>query len=139
MARRKVWASAYLSRDARADGLLRAIRGAGTGQVGLPTEAAARLLRSFDRRDGLTEREGEVLRLVAHGLSNKQVARELGVRQSTVKSHVGNILAKLSLPSRTQLVLYAARTGLVALDGDELEPADGQVDEVSPCVSQTRP
>jgi DNA-binding NarL/FixJ family response regulator len=122
-------AVAYLSKDARADVLLRAIRGAGAGQVGLPMEAAARLLRIVGRRDGLTEREAEVLRLVARGLPNKQVARDLGVTQSTVKSHVGSILAKLSLPSRTQLALYAARTGLVALEREELETDDGHVDE----------
>jgi DNA-binding NarL/FixJ family response regulator len=117
-------AAAYLSKDARVDVLLRAIRGAGAGQVGLPAEAAARLVRVMDRREGVTERETEVLRLVARGLPNKQVARALGITQSTVKSHVGSILAKLSLPSRTQLALYAARTGLVALERHEAGTAD---------------
>jgi DNA-binding NarL/FixJ family response regulator len=77
------------------------------------------------RRDALSERESEVLRLVARGLSNKQIARELGVSLSTVKCHVGSLLAKLSLPTRTQLALYAARTGLVGLERHELGTVDG--------------
>jgi DNA-binding CsgD family transcriptional regulator len=95
-------------------GMLRAIRGAGAGEVGLPKQAAARLLRLEGRGDALSERETEVLCLVARGLANKQIARDLGIASTTVKCHVGRILAKLGLPSRTQLALYAARTGLVA-------------------------
>jgi DNA-binding NarL/FixJ family response regulator len=68
-----------------------------------------------------------VLRLVAHGLANKQVAFELGISVSTVKAHVGSLLAKLSLPTRTQLALYAAQTGLVALERHVLGTADGVV------------
>ena len=58
----------------------------------------------------------QVLRLVARGMPNKQISRELGIAQSTVKSHVGSIFGKLGLLSRTQVALYAARTGLVALE-----------------------
>jgi DNA-binding NarL/FixJ family response regulator len=118
-------AVAYLSKDAPVEGLLRAIRGAAAGQVALPTEAAVRLMRVLGRRGALSEREAEVLRLVARGLVNKQIARELGVSLSTVKAHVSNILSKLSLPTRTQLALYAARTGLVALEHHEVETTDG--------------
>jgi DNA-binding NarL/FixJ family response regulator len=64
----------------------------------------------------LSHRETDVLYLVARGLANKQVARELGITESTVKTHVSGILSKLGLPSRTQLALYAARTGLIAVD-----------------------
>jgi two-component system, NarL family, response regulator LiaR len=67
-------------------------------------------------REALSERETEVLCLVAQGMANKQIARELGIAGSTVKSHVGSILGKLGLVTRTQLALYAARTGLVALE-----------------------
>ena len=109
-------AAAYLLKDTRIDVLLRAIRSAGAGQVTLPMDAAARLVRVAGRHEVLSERETEVLYLVARGLSNKQVARELGITESTVKTHVSGILAKLGLPSRTQAALYAARTGLVALD-----------------------
>ena len=109
-------ASAYLLKDARIDEMLRTIRGAGAGHVVLPAQAAARMLRPLDGHDVLSPRETEVLCLVARGLPNKQVARELGITQSTVKTHVNAILLKLGLPSRTQAALYAARTGLVALD-----------------------
>jgi DNA-binding NarL/FixJ family response regulator len=109
-------AVAYLLEDSRIDELLRTIRGAGAGQVGLPAQTAARMVRLVGGHDVLSYRQTEVLYLVARGLANKQVARELGITVSTVKTHVSGILSKLALPSRTQLALYAARTGLMALD-----------------------
>jgi NarL family two-component system response regulator LiaR len=112
-------ASAYLPKEARTDLVLRTIRGASAGQVALPSYAISRLVRVVGRHEGLSERESEVLRLVARGKANKQIARELDIAQSTVKSHVGSILAKLGLESRTQLALYAARTGMVALESCE--------------------
>jgi NarL family two-component system response regulator LiaR len=93
----------------------RMIRAAGSGQVALPAQTAAQMVRLIDGHDALSHRQTEILRLVARGLPNKQVARELGITESTVKTHVGSILSKLGLDSRTQLALYAARTGLVAL------------------------
>jgi two-component system, NarL family, response regulator LiaR len=116
-------ACAYLPKEAGTDALLRAIRGASTGQVALPSAAVAALVRPVGRHEALSERESEVMRLVAQGLPNKQIARELDIAQSTVKSHIGNLLGKLGLLSRTQLALYAARTGLVALDHADLTPA----------------
>ena len=65
---------------------------------------------------GLTERELEVLRLIARGMSNKQIARELVLSEKTVKTHVSNILAKLHVADRTQAALYAVREGLADLD-----------------------
>jgi NarL family two-component system response regulator LiaR len=109
-------AVAYFLKDARTEDLLRSVRGAGTGQVVLPAQMAARLARLVGGHDVISHRETEVLRLVAGGLANKQVARQLGITESTVKSHVSGMLSKLGLPSRTQLALYAARTGLVAID-----------------------
>jgi two-component system, NarL family, response regulator LiaR len=81
----------------------------------LPAQAVARMVRLVSGNDVLSHRQTEILRLVARGLPNKLVARELGITESTVKTHVGSILSKLGLDSRTQLALYAARTGLVAL------------------------
>jgi DNA-binding NarL/FixJ family response regulator len=115
-------ASAYLPREARTDTLLRAIRGASTGQVELSSHAAARLVAVVGRHDVISERETDVMRLVARGKANKQIARELNIAQSTVKSHVGSLLSKLGLLSRTQLALYAARTGLVALEHPDTLP-----------------
>jgi NarL family two-component system response regulator LiaR len=118
-------AAAYLLKDSRTEELLRTIRGVDAGQVALPAQVAARMVRLVGRHEVLSHRETEVLCLVARGLANKQVARELGITQSTVKSHVSGIIAKLGLPSRTQLALYAARTGLVALDHLGRDAADG--------------
>ena len=109
-------AAAYLLKDARIEDLSRAIRGAGAGQVALPARMAARLARPVGGQDVLSHREAEIVHLVAHGLPNKQVGRELGIRESTVKTHMSGILSKLGLTSRTQLALYAARNGLAALD-----------------------
>ena len=115
-------ASAYLPREARTDALLRAIRSADSGQVNLSTHAAARLVSVVGRHEAISERETDVMRLVARGKANKQIARELNIAQSTVKSHVGSLLSKLGLLSRTQLALYAARTGLVALEQPDTLP-----------------
>jgi NarL family two-component system response regulator LiaR len=66
--------------------------------------------------DPLTERELEVLRLIAQGMSNKEIASKIFVAEWTVRSHVSNILGKLHLASRTQAALYALRSGLASLD-----------------------
>jgi len=121
-------AAAYLRREALIEDLLRAIRSAVAGQVVIPARAVARLLRSMGRHQALSERETEVLYLVARGLANKQVARDLGIAESTVKCHVSGILNKLGLPTRTQIALYAARTGLVALDCPTTDSVDVSLD-----------
>ena len=121
-------ATAYLRREALIEDLLRAIRSAVAGQVVIPARAVAGLLLSMGRHQALSERETEVLCLVARGLANKQVARELGIAESTVKCHVTAILTKLGLPSRTQIALYAARTGLVALDCITTDSTDKGLD-----------
>lgn len=109
----------YLLKDTQADELRLAIKAAAAGQVQLSPQAAARLLREVrapESPETLTERETEVLRLLAHGRSNKEIAHELTIGEKTVKSHVSNILAKLGVPSRTQAALYAVRIGLVSMD-----------------------
>ena len=109
----------YLLKDTEADDLCRAIKAAAAGQVQLSPKAAARLMREVrapDSPEALTEREIDVLRLLAQGLANKQIAGNLRIGEKTVKTHVSNILAKLSVPSRTQAALYAVRIGLVSAD-----------------------
>src|SRR5918993_1322695 len=102
-----------------ADELRRALKAAAAGQVQLAPEAAARLMREVrdpESPEALTGRETEVLKLLARGKADKQIARELFIGESTVKSHVHSILAKLNVRSRTQAALYAVRVGLVPAD-----------------------
>jgi DNA-binding NarL/FixJ family response regulator len=109
----------YLLKNTEADELHRAIRAAAAGQVQLAPEAVARLMREVrtpDRPGPLTERETEVLKLLAQGKANKQIARELFISQKTVRSHVHSVLGKLNVSSRTQAALYAVRIGLVPTD-----------------------
>jgi len=75
-----------------------------------------REVRAPDSPETLTEREVDVLRLLAQGQANKQIALNLHIGEKTVKTHVSNILAKLGVPSRTQAALYAVRIGLVSAD-----------------------
>jgi DNA-binding NarL/FixJ family response regulator len=74
-----------------------------------------REVRAPESPETLTDRETEVLRAVARGLSNSEVAEELCVSEATVKTHVSSILGKLNLPSRTRAALYALKIGLVSL------------------------
>jgi len=109
----------YILKDTEADELRRAIKAAAAGQVQLAPQAAERLLREVrtpESPETLTERETDVLRLVAKGRANKEIAHELNIGEKTVKSHVSSILAKLNVPSRTQAALYAVRIGLVPPD-----------------------
>jgi DNA-binding NarL/FixJ family response regulator len=106
----------YLLKDTEADELIRAIKAASQGQVQLSPKAAERLMREIrapESPEKLTERETEVLRLVAEGKANKEIASSLQISETTVKTHVSNILMKLGLPSRTRAALYAVRIGLV--------------------------
>jgi DNA-binding NarL/FixJ family response regulator len=106
----------YLLKDTESDELIRAIKAAAAGQVQLSPKAAARLMREVrtpDNPEALTERETDVLRLLAMGQANKEIAQTLSIGEKTVKTHVSNILAKLNVTSRTQAALYAVRIGLV--------------------------
>jgi len=108
----------YLLKDTEADELRRAIKAAAAGQVQLSPQVVERLLREVKTPDAprLGDYEQEVLRLVARGRSNNEIANELHVGEKTVKTLVGGILDKLGVPSRTQAALYAVRTGLVTLE-----------------------
>jgi DNA-binding NarL/FixJ family response regulator len=115
----KAGAIGYLLKDTNAGDLCRAIKAAAAGQVQLSPEAASRLVREVrapENPEALTERETDVLRLVAKGLANKEIATELSIGEKTVKTHVSNILMKLGVQSRTQAALYAAQTGLAAIE-----------------------
>jgi DNA-binding NarL/FixJ family response regulator len=115
-------ATGYLLKDTQAEELCRAIKAAAAGQVQLSPPVAARLVREVpapEEPEPLTERETEVLRLLAKGLSNKEIAASLVIAEKTVRTHVSNILGKLGLSSRTQAALHAVRSGLVSLDAEE--------------------
>lgn len=112
-------ATGYLLKDVSAPELVKAIAGAFQGQAQLHPEIARKLMeqvrqprRRDDPAEDLTPRERDVLKLIASGMSNKEIARELVMTERTVKGHVSNILGKLSLQDRTQAALYAVRHGL---------------------------
>jgi NarL family two-component system response regulator LiaR len=115
----KAGAAGYLLKDVEPSELAKAIRTVARGEALLHPAVAARMMEELarprtPRAEQLTERELEVLRLLARGLSNKAIALELHVSEKTVKTHVSNILAKLHLADRTQAALYAVREGLDA-------------------------
>ena len=108
----------YLLKDTDAPRLRQAIKAAAAGEVQLSPAAAAMLMHKVKAPrspETLTERETEVLRQLARGKSNKEIATSLFISETTVKTHVKNIMQKLGVPSRTQAALYAARIGLVSL------------------------
>jgi DNA-binding NarL/FixJ family response regulator len=116
----KAGAIGYLLKDTQSDELRRAIKAAAEGQVQLSPQAASRLMREVRTPEvasveAPTEREDEVLKLIARGMANKEIARELVIGEKTVKTHVSNILQKLGVQSRTQAALYAAQNGLAEL------------------------
>ena len=106
----------FLLKDALQGDLVRAIRSVAAGEAFLAPAAQRQLMellrRPAEPRDELTARESDVLRLIAEGLSNKQIARRLGLTEGTVKGYVSQILAKLHLEDRTQAALYAVRVGV---------------------------
>ena len=118
-------ASSYLLKDITPDNLVEAIRAAYNGEARLHPEIARRLMQQVSQQaiqpretqvDDITERERDVIRLVAQGRSNHDIAQELVISEKTVKTHISNILSKLNLQDRTQLAIYAIKQGLVDLD-----------------------
>ena len=122
-------ASGFILKDADADDVAAAIRTAHAGEVSLDPAVAGLLARRVRERaaiatsttEPLTDREKEVLRLVAAGLANKAIAAQLGITERTARTHVSNILGKLGLASRTQAALYARDHGL-----DDESPVRGR-------------
>ena len=108
-------ARGYLLKDMLLTDVITAIRAVRRGDRVIPTAVAARLAE-FPERSDLTERELEVLQLVARGLSNKQVARAIGRTDETVKIHLKNMFAKLGVADRTEAVTIALARGLIHLE-----------------------
>jgi DNA-binding NarL/FixJ family response regulator len=127
-------ASAFLLKDAGPDELLQAIRVVAAGEALLAPTVTRRLIAEFAARpdpqtppaefDELTRREREILRLVAAGLSNADIARRLVISPLTAKTHVARVLAKLDCHDRAQLVTLAYETGLVTPGARPTEPID---------------
>jgi DNA-binding NarL/FixJ family response regulator len=119
----KAGASGFLLKDARREQLAAAVRTVAGGEALLAPSITRRLIEDFCERpppggrseatSDLSERELEVVRLMARGLSNAEIARELYLSEATVKSHVARILAKLRLRDRVQTVVFAYESGLV--------------------------
>jgi len=119
----KAGASGFLLKDARRDQLVHAIRTVATGDALLAPALVRRLVEDFCRRPPpggpppavaeLTQRELEVLRLVARGLSNREIAKELFLSEATVKTHLAHVMQKLDLRDRVQAVVLAYEAGLV--------------------------
>jgi DNA-binding NarL/FixJ family response regulator len=117
----RLGAAGYLLKSLDADELFELLAGVAQGEPALTRAMAARLVKNVARRseaavgmDALTEREVEVLRMVAQGASNPQIAEALCITVNTVKVHLRNILDKLQLHNRTQAATYAVQSGLVA-------------------------
>jgi NarL family two-component system response regulator LiaR len=123
----KAGALGYLLKDALPEELVQAIRAVYRGECSLSPSIALKVVRELDsssssvtNKDSLTKREVEVLKLLAKGLSNREIGEQLSISERTVGVHVSHILGKLQLANRVQAALYAIRAGVTTLD--ETEP-----------------
>ena len=128
----KAGALGYLLKESAPEDLVQAIRQIHRGESSLHPTIARKVLQEITHPPArpptpnpLTEREAEVLRLVAQGLSNQDIARKLNISDPTVRTHVSNIMSKLHLATRIQAALYALREGLVSLDAGAECGAEG--------------
>jgi NarL family two-component system response regulator LiaR len=113
----------YLLKDSSPRALLQAIRDINAGKASLDASVTRQVIEEVSKsgesqpiKNLLSEREAEILTFIAHGLSTKEIADKLVIKERTVRTHVSNILNKLHLPNRTQAALFALREGLVSLD-----------------------
>jgi two-component system, NarL family, response regulator LiaR len=119
----KAGALGYLMKDSDPEDLIRMIHQVHRGELSIHPTIARKVIQELNRPpeepltpDPLTERELEILQLLAQGVENKEIARRLVLREATVRTHVSNILSKLHLANRVQATLYALRKGIATLD-----------------------
>lgn len=119
----KAGALGYLLKDSDPEDLLHMIRQVYRGELSIHPTIARKVIQELNRPaqepltpSPLTEREVEILQLLAQGVENKEIARRLVLREATVRTHVSNILSKLHLANRVQATLYALRKGIASLD-----------------------
>lgn len=123
----KAGAISYILKDMKMDKLVDAVRRAAQGEVTLHPRVAVRVLQNIRGENAdaeplfteLTERELDVLKLIANGMTNSQIAEKLVISENTVKGHVSNILSKLHVADRTQVAVYAWQKGIVHRDRDD--------------------
>jgi two-component system, NarL family, response regulator LiaR len=123
----KAGAISYILKDMKMDKLVDALRRAAQGEVTLHPRVAVRVLQNIRGENAdaeplfteLTERELDVLKLIASAMTNSQIAEKLVISENTVKGHVSNILSKLHVADRTQVAVYAWQKGIVQRDRDE--------------------
>jgi NarL family two-component system response regulator LiaR len=106
----------YIRKDAEPETLLAAVRAVAQGRTYIDPSVRRQILQAPASRDDLTPREVEVLRQLALGLANKEIAHALSISEETVKSHVGNVFGKLQVENRSQAVVQALKRGLVNLE-----------------------
>jgi NarL family two-component system response regulator LiaR len=119
----KAGALGYHLKDSAPEELVEALRQVNAGEAALHPVIARKLLNELVQpaehmttRDALTQREVEVLQLIAQGFENKDIAKQLFISEATARTHVSNILSKLHLASRTQAALYALKEGIASID-----------------------
>ena len=112
-------AAGYVRKDADPETLLAAVRAVARGKTYIDPSVSDQMMRAAAPRDELTPREREVLRRLALGLSNREIAGALCISEETVKTHVGSVLGKLQVENRAQAIVQALKRGLVTLE--ELE------------------
>ena len=109
-------AAGYVRKDAEPETLLAAVRAVARGKTYIDPSVSGQVLHAASPRDDLTPREREVLRRLALGLSNREIADALCIGEETVKTHVGSVLGKLQVENRAQAIVQALRRGLVSLE-----------------------
>ena len=109
-------AAGYIRKDSDPETLLAAVRAVARGKTYIDPSVARQVLQAVDPHDDLTARELEVLRQMALGRSNKEIAGALSISDETVKTHVGNVLSKLQVENRAQAIVQALKRSLVSLE-----------------------